>query len=225
MIDQGLYRAILADPPWEYDNWTAAKNGAAASAMELMATADIAAIPVSDWAHPDGAFLFLWGTWPKLPDSIEVMNAWGWDFVSGFPWVKTAVTTGNLALGTGFWTRGASEFLLIGRRGSATRRGGNKAGPPGLLCGSEMQFWAPRGGRHSQKPLEVMAWIERICKGPRLELFARRCQPGWTCYGLDTGWELGPWGARELEGEVAERQAAPKQDERAQRLLFAGRAE
>lgn len=47
MIDQGLYRAILADPPWAYQNWTDARNGAASSAMSCMEAEDIAAIPVA----------------------------------------------------------------------------------------------------------------------------------------------------------------------------------
>lgn len=36
---------------------------------------------------------------------------------------------------------------------------------------------------HSHKPEEQFAVIERLSDGPYLELFARRHQPGWDCWG------------------------------------------
>jgi N6-adenosine-specific RNA methylase IME4 len=36
---------------------------------------------------------------------------------------------------------------------------------------------------HSHKPEEQYAIIERCSPGPYLELFARRCPPGWDAWG------------------------------------------
>jgi N6-adenosine-specific RNA methylase IME4 len=186
-----LYKTILADPPWRYDNWTDAKQGAAASAMTTMATEDIAALPVGDLATPRGSFLFMWGTWPKLPDALRVLEGWGFAYITAFPWVKYTPNTARLRTGTGFWIRGMSEILIVARRPGGKRA--EKLTPPGLLCGSEFQFYAPRGG-HSDKPLEIHAWIERVTPAPRVELFARAERPGWDCFGYDTGWALTPSG-------------------------------
>ena len=112
MTDEQTYGAILADPPWRYKNWTKAKNGAASSAMETMAVEDIAAVPVQTWAARD-SFLFLWVTWPKLPQGLQVMKAWGFEFITLAPWVKYTPSTANLRTGTGFWVRGVSEGLII----------------------------------------------------------------------------------------------------------------
>jgi N6-adenosine-specific RNA methylase IME4 len=36
---------------------------------------------------------------------------------------------------------------------------------------------------HSTKPEEVRRRIERLYSGPRLELYARKETPNWTCWG------------------------------------------
>lgn len=186
-------RTILADPPWRYANWSDAAHGAASSAMETMSTDDIAAIPVARWAHPEGCLLAMWATWPKLEDAMRVIAAWGFDYVTGFPWVKTAPSSGEIRRGIGFWTQSASEMLLIARRGKKVPR--PDVGEPliGLLLDDPRVFYAPRG-KHSEKPLDIHAWLEAR-PGPRMELFARAERPGWMCLGLDLGWRLGPGGA------------------------------
>jgi N6-adenosine-specific RNA methylase IME4 len=190
------YGVILADPPWTYSNFKGAEHGAAESAMDVMSVADIAAIPVGERFAAKDCILMLWGTWPKLPEALEVMNAWGFRYVTGFPWVKTIPSTGNISRGVGFWTMGASEFLFIGRRGKPTRDRGKAQ--VGLLCGSDNVFYAPRGGRHSEKPLELHLWIERSLKGPYLELFARRRFPGWSCWGSELGYKLTSQGVTKM---------------------------
>lgn len=197
------FGTILADPPWDYQNWTDSKNGAAASAYETMPVADIAAIPVQLWSSKD-SILLLWATWPKLDEGLEVLRAWGFTYVTAIPWCKY-VPGREVYTGIGFWAQSMSELLLIGRRGG----GGKAKSDPvkGLLCGSEVQFWAPRGA-HSEKPIEIHAWAQRVLPGPHLELFARRRMPGWTCWGLDLGHRLDAEGMH-LAGEEVVVEAAP----------------
>jgi len=192
------YSTIIADPPWQYQNWTKAKNGAAASSFETMSLDDIGRIPVSKAFAAKDAVLVLWATWPKLDDAFKLLEMWGFSFVTGFPWVKYTPSTALLRTGVGFWTQGMSEVVLIARRGKP-RLKGERPRVKGLLCGSDLQFYAPRSGQHSRKPYSLHEWAEASLDGPYLELFARRPYPGWTCYGDELGWTLGPAGASRVE--------------------------
>ena len=51
---------------------------------------------------------------------------------------------------------------------------------------------------HSRKPGTMQDYLQSF-DGPYLELYARRARPGWTSWGLDLGYELGPWGVRPCE--------------------------
>jgi len=84
------YGVVLADPPWQYDDKAAAGQRGAAFKYPTMPVAEIAALPVRDLVADDCA-LFLWATWPTLPDAFEVMRAWGFSYrTAAFVWVKTA---------------------------------------------------------------------------------------------------------------------------------------
>ena len=66
------------------------------------------------------------------------------------------------------------EQVLLCRRG----------GPVGNAFGKTGGTWFewPRG-RHSEKPQEFYALVERVSPGPHHEMFARRRREGWTCMG------------------------------------------
>jgi site-specific DNA-methyltransferase (adenine-specific) len=138
---------------------------------------EICAVPVPALAAED-CLLFLWGTWPKLPQVVLVMAAWGFEHITGFPWVKMT-QEGTPGYRTGYWVAGCSEYVLIGRRG--------KVSPPAVahylgLVGPALE--------HSRKPEDVHALAEQL-PGPYLELFARRPRSGWTVIGdrIDDGSE------------------------------------
>jgi len=170
------FGVIIADPPWPYR--VERGEGIASDQYDTMTDADLQAMPVAQLAKPD-SILFLWGTWPKLPEVLQVMRAWGFEYVTGFPWVKT--TTNNLkstpvqdvtlSYGVGYWVRGCSEYVLIGRRGkvSAPRLDGFL----GILSPNL---------QHSRKPEDVHVIAQKL-PGPYLELFGRRAHPGFTVFG------------------------------------------
>ncbi len=169
------FRVIVADPPWSYRN--AGVEGSAAGEYPTMTTDDICAMPVSGVAHDD-AVLLLWATWPCLTDAMRVIDAWGFKYVTGMPWIKVVKCQQDLwgewdirsQWGIGFWVHGVSEPILVCKRGNAK--------PP------EQRFVgliAPNI-RHSRKPDNLHEYAEAL-PGPRLELFARRDRPGWTVWG------------------------------------------
>jgi N6-adenosine-specific RNA methylase IME4 len=147
------YGVILADPEWRFEFWSEKlmTNSSAANHYPTSDLQDIKERNVTS-ISADDAVLFLWATVPMLPQAIEVMNAWGFRYVSQFVWVKKG------KVGTGYWNRNQHELLLIGTRGNIPLPA------PGTQPSSVIE--AP-GGKHSQKPLQAYEIIEigfwRIC--------------------------------------------------------------
>jgi N6-adenosine-specific RNA methylase IME4 len=169
------YEFIMADPPWSFDNWSAAgevKNAKAQySCMDLEA---IQKLPVGHLAAPD-CCMFLWATWPLLPEALTVMTAWGFPYVTGGAWHKKTVG-GKTAFGTGYRVRCASEPFLLGFIGNPK----NSRGERNLIEGVVRE--------HSRKPEAAFAWAERYLPfARRLELFSRTNREGWDCWGDEIG--------------------------------------
>lgn len=181
------YSVILADPPWGYQNWTDAKNGAAVSAYPVLKDKDIIELPVGNIAEKD-SMLFLWCTWPKLEIGLAAMKAWGFKYVTCVhDWVKTTKNGESLHHGIGFWALGGSEFVLMGRRGKGLPRCKQTRG-------RVKQVHMAPVTKHSEKPEELHEKIGQLLwGGPAqqppvncIEIFARREPPhGWDATGLD----------------------------------------
>lgn len=197
------YGVLLADPPWQYQNWQDAKNGAASSAIVTEPIQQMMAVPVFNWAAPDSV-LAMWTTWPMIPNAFDLADAWGFaEYVTGFPWVKTTPSTGRIKTGIGFWTMGTSELMLIFRRGAPKRDRSKCPAVKGLMVG-EAFYSPPEFSKHSSKPIGIHEWLEAL-PGPYLELYARNKRPDWDCWGYDLGYELGAWGVRRCEVTVETR--------------------
>ena len=88
-LPEGTFDVVLADPPWNYQNWTDAKHGAADSAFETLSVEDVARLPVQDIVG-DNAALCLWTPFPKLKQGLSVLESWGFDYKTAlFDWTKT----------------------------------------------------------------------------------------------------------------------------------------
>ena len=168
------YSCILADPAWEYRVWS--KKGAGRSAEHhypTMSIADICALPVADLADKDCA-LFLWVTFPLLPDAFKVIEAWGMTYKSvAFAWVKTCRKSDGWHIGMGHYTRANAEICLLATRGSPKR-----------VSKSVRQLIVSPVEEHSKKPDEARDRIVQLFGDvPRIELFARRRADGWDAWG------------------------------------------
>ena len=70
-------------------------------------------MPVADLAAPDSA-LFLWATFPQLPEALRLIEAWGFTYKSvAFVWLKKNKKADSWFYGLGFWTRGNAEICLL----------------------------------------------------------------------------------------------------------------
>lgn len=116
------YGVMIIDPPWKYSN---RQNGAAEKHYPLMTYKELAAMPIPSVAADDSVLL-MWATWPQLDVAMRLINDWGFNYVTGMPWIKLqehpiADLFGNIEMvptfGTGHWLRGCSEPILIARRG------------------------------------------------------------------------------------------------------------
>lgn len=181
------YPVIYADPPWSYNNQG---RGAASGHYDTVSIDRLCQLPVHELAHPDGCALFMWATWPLLPDALRLINAWGFEYVTNaFTWVKRTPSGAGWHMGGGFWTRSNTEPCLFAvRRGPGLQR--RSRGVFQLIVdngvtGQQEMFptMVTRVGEHSAKPVEAYHRIERLFDGPYLELFARTAHDGWDVWG------------------------------------------
>lgn len=171
-----IYRVIVADPPWSFSDKLTMSNVArgAEANYGTMSMADIAALPVGDWALPD-ALLAMWCPSSLFVDGLSIAQAWGFTPKQIFTWVKTSKSEAGLAFGMGRYFRNCTEHAIIATRGKLTKLMDGK----GERCAS-LSPALP----HSQKPEALQDSLERMLHGgPYLEMFARRSRPGWTCVG------------------------------------------
>lgn len=141
-----------------------------------MTDAELAELPVRSLAHPQGCWLFLWATTPKLPDAIALGLAWGFAYSgTGFVWVKTR-PSGKLFFGMGHTTRKNAEICLLFKTGAPKRQ---SAGVPEVMLSPVRE--------HSRKPDQTYARIEQFCVGPYAEIFARTRREGWDSFGNEVG--------------------------------------
>ena len=169
------YSIIYADPPWSYKAWNA-KTGhkSAAAHYSTMSLSQICGLPIQDITAED-CVLFLWSTYPNLPQAFQVMEAWGFTYKTvAFTWVKT-YKSGKPVVGLGYWTRANAEICLIGVKGRI-RRVNSGVSQIILSCQRE----------HSRKPDEARERIVQLMGDlPRIELFARQCSEGWDVWGTE----------------------------------------
>lgn len=175
------YGAILADPPWAYQVWSAKGTGRSAEQhYDTMSATEIAAMNIADMAADD-CVLFLWATWPCLKQALDLTESWGFTYKTcAFDWMKASNTQPDFfqeevpaQIGLGHWTRSNTEPCLLATRGKPKR----------LNADVRQGIIAPRR-EHSRKPDGIHERIERLVAGPYLELFARQStRPGWTFWG------------------------------------------
>ncbi|MDG5751889.1 MT-A70 family methyltransferase [Qipengyuania sp. XHP0211] len=176
VADGRQFATILADPPWQFQNRTGkvAPEHKRLNRYGTMELSDICGLPVEHIAD-DPAHLYLWVPNALLPEGLQVMEAWGFRYVSNIIWEKVRKDGGPDGRGVGFYFRNVTEILLFGVRGKNART---------LQQGrSQVNIIRSRKREHSRKPDEQYPIIEGCSWGPRIELFSRGKRKGWTVWG------------------------------------------
>ena len=161
----------MADPPWlptmaiinSPSSGIGAPKASPQRHYQTMSCEEIAEMVVPSAAK---AHLWLWVLSQHVDWGYTVSRAWGFEPIQMVTWCKPGLGCGRFQCNT--------EHVLMCRKGA---RQGN---PFGMTGGTWFQW---NRGRHSEKPDEFYAMVERCSPGPRLELFARRNRPGWTVWG------------------------------------------
>lgn len=174
--DGRKFKTILADPPWQFQNRTGkvAPEHKRLNRYGTMTLEEIKALPVACTAD-DTAHLYMWVPNALLPDGLEVMKAWGFNYKANIVWHKLRKDGGSDGRGVGFYFRNVTELLLFGVRGKNAR-----TLQPGR---TQVNYIGTRKREHSRKPDEQYDLIQSCSPGPFLELFARGERPGWAVWG------------------------------------------
>jgi len=172
MLDK-KYKIIYADPPWKYNQFQGQGKayGDVSAHYPSMGNEELKTLPIHRLCSDD-CVLFLWATYPNLPQAIELMNVWGFNYKTvAFTWVKTR--GGKYYSGLGFYTNSNCEICLLGTKGKFKRVNKNVK----QLIISPLR-------EHSRKPDEIRNRIVQLCGNlPRIELFARQRFEGWDAWG------------------------------------------
>ena len=165
------YNVVYADPPWRYD-FSKTSNREIENQYETMSLSEIKALDVP---AGDDAVLYLWATAPKLPEAVDVLEEWGFEYTTNLVWDKEK-------MGMGYWSRVQHEHLLIGTRGDVS--------PPATGDRRRSVIREERG-EHSSKPDTVADMIADQHDGADLiELFARDERDGWDSWGNEAPAEV-----------------------------------
>lgn len=170
------FSTIYADPPWRFQNRTGkvAPEHKRLNRYDTMDLEAIKAMPVSEIAA-DKSHLYLWVPNALLPDGLEVMKAWGFEYKGNIVWEKVRKDGMPDGRGVGFYFRNVTEILLFGIRGD-----NNRTLAPAR---SQVNLIRTMKREHSRKPDEIIPIIENCSPGPFIELFARGDREGWAMWG------------------------------------------
>lgn len=174
-INGRVFKTVLADPPWQFQNRTGkmAPEHKRLMRYETLPLQEICNIPVSSCIEED-SHLYLWVPNALLQEGLEVMKAWGFEYKTNIVWHKIRKDGGPDGRGVGFYFRNTTELLLFGIHGSL------RTLQPGR---SQVNIIKSIKQEHSRKPEEQYDIIERCSPPEYLELFGRGTREGWTVWG------------------------------------------
>lgn len=165
-IPDGPFSTISIDPPWDWgDEGDSEQFGRAMPTYKTMPFAEIKNLPVLSRAKPD-CHLYLWITNRSLPKGFELLDTWGFRFITLLTWGKPHYGMGN-------YFRGQTEQIMFGVKGSL----------PLLRHDVGTLFQFNRGNNHSSKPDGIFDVLASCSPEPRLEMFARTPHEGWIPWG------------------------------------------
>lgn len=165
------FNILYADPPWKYERNKV--QGAAERHYPTMSIEQLCALDVEKITDENCA-LFLWSTFPFLPEALRLIKAWGFTYkTTAFVWLKQNRKNRDWFFGLGFWTRGNAEICLLAKKGKPKRKSAKVS-----------QLIIAPIDKHSKKPDIVREKIVELMGDlPRIELFARQTTPGWEVFG------------------------------------------
>ena len=177
------------DAPWEQEAWSAETGQDKGLMYPAMPLADIKALCAGDKSpFTRDSIIYFWVPSNRIDDGIDVIRAWGYEFVTLWTWDK-------LDIGMGRWLRDRTEHVIIAKRGDF----------PGLIMGSQPHsLHSEKKTEHSRKPEWFAAEIDRLYPTMRkLEMFQRKESLAPDDIRLNGMWDFWGYEAAPSESEVA----------------------
>lgn len=180
------YQIIYADPPWDYGgkmqyDKTTIKDenigfekkiflSSATFQYPTLKLSQLKELDVPSIAAED-CILFMWTTGPQMANSIELGEAWGFEYKTvAFVWDKMVHNPGR-------YTLSQTEFVLAFKKGKFPQPRGSR---------NIRQMIQVHRGEHSVKPTKVIDGISKMFpEQSKIELFARNNYFGWDNWGLE----------------------------------------
>ncbi len=187
---QNHYRVIYVDPPWQFKAWSHRGEGrGAVQHYPCMGQDEIKSLPVPELCAED-AVLFLWVVQPMLPEALQLIDAWGFEYRTvAFVWIKVSKFFSHFQnemfndegvdakMGLGYHTRSETEQCWLAIRGKGYKKKSHAV--------RQIIYEGLRD--HSRKPDQAIERIEQLTGDiPRIELFARQRRNGWDAWGNES---------------------------------------
>jgi N6-adenosine-specific RNA methylase IME4 len=169
------YDVIVADPPWDFENYSDAGTAKGADPhYKVMKLDAIKSLRVGDLARGD-CLLLLWTTgWAiATGQAQEVARAWSFKPITEMVWLKRT-GSGKARMGTGYRVRTMHEPILVCAVGNPKHQ-------------PFPSFFDGLAREHSRKPDEFYTMVERHTPDAfRCDLFARQIRAGFDAWGDQT---------------------------------------
>ena len=156
------FNTILVDVPLASNQRTDGKRNCEQH-YPCMSVEELKALQIPS---SDNCVLLFWGWNQRLPECLEIIKAWGFEYKTIITWIKPHMGIGN-------YIRNASEHLLIATKGK------NAVNP----AKRHISWFIAERREHSKKPEMQYDIAEILGKPPYAELFARHTRNGWFSWG------------------------------------------
>ena len=164
---------IYADPAWEYDRTIG--QGVAIDQYDTISQEELKKLQIAKLAD-NNCLLFIWATFPKLIEALEVIGVWGFEYRTvAFIWIKLNKKNNTPFFGIGSYTKSNAEICLLATKGKPHQF---------VIDNSISQVIMSPLREHSRKPDEIRDKISQLVgKVNKIELFARDKKEGWKVWG------------------------------------------
>lgn len=161
----GTYALILARPPWRNAGDDMRPDMDGMDVEDIKSLTDPAGRTVTEIAAPD-ALLYLAAIPARIGDAMDILRAWGFEYVSSLVWVKDTQ-------GDGEYARARHELILIGSRGDVV--------PPDADLRPDSVVQEPRA---NVLPGYVYDMLDTLYgRHSKIELFTQQARDGWDRWG------------------------------------------
>lgn len=159
---EGLYSTIVIDPPWP------CASDVVLGTIHHYNPMTLEEIEQLEVPAADDCVLWLWALNNQMHEAYHILEAWEFEPKTLLTWVKNRI-------GTGYYLRGKTEQCILAFKGSP--RWTNKK--QSTLLNAKIR-------EHSRKPDEFYSLVDKICSGPKIDMFSREKREGWTTWGDET---------------------------------------